>query len=47
MPSLSNARDETYELTTAQLEALDKIKTLIGPSGHITELDAMQTHVVE
>ena len=47
MLSLSKARDQTYELTAAQLEALDKIKTVIGPSGYITELDAMQPHVVD
>ena len=47
MLSLSKARDRTYELTAAQLEALDKIKTVIGPSGYITELDAMQPHVVD
>ena len=47
MLSLSKARDQTYELTAAQLEALDEIKTVTGPSGYITELDAMQPHVVD
>ena len=45
MLSLSKARDQTYELTAAQLEALDKIKTVIGPSGYITELDEQQYSV--
>ena len=47
MSSVSDAKEQTYELTTTQLETLSKIKTLIGPSGYITETDAMQPHVVD
>ena len=47
MSSVSDAKDQTYELTAAHLEALSKIKTLIGPSGYITETDVMQPHVVD
>ena len=45
MLSLSKARDQTYELTAAQLEALDEIKTVTGPSGYITELDLSLIHI--
>ena len=44
IPNVNAAELQTYKLTTAQKDAVDQIKSLVGPRGYVSKTEEMEPH---
>ena len=47
IPNGNAAELQTYKLTAAQKNAVDQIKSLVGPRGYVSKMDEMEPHLVD